>query len=77
MTTQCTNTMDIIQSRDKESKKKSFEHETTIKQISFRTDEAVKRELEVIAAKNGTTRQALLIEALNDLFLKYGSNSIA
>jgi hypothetical protein len=38
---------------------------------------AVKRQLRLLAAENDTTIQALLAEALNDLFAKHGKPEIA
>jgi hypothetical protein len=40
-------------------------------------DPAVKRQLRLLAADRDTTIQALLAEALNDLFARYGKAEIA
>ncbi len=46
------------------------------KAIAGHFDPAVSRQLKQIALDNDTTVQALLGEALNDLFLKYDHNPI-
>jgi hypothetical protein len=43
----------------------------------FQVPEPAKRQLAYLAIDEGTTQQALLIEALNDLFTKYGKPPIA
>ena len=43
----------------------------------FQVPEPAKRQLAYLAIDEGTTQQALLIEALNDLFSKYGKQPIA
>jgi hypothetical protein len=45
--------------------------------IAGHFDPAVGKQLRQIALDNDTTVQALLEEALNDLFLKYGKSPIA
>ncbi len=47
------------------------------KAITGHFDPAVSRQLKQIALDNDTTVQALLGEALNDLFVKYKQNPIA
>ena len=47
------------------------------KAITGHFDPAVSRQLKQIALDHDTTVQALLAEALNDLFEKYNSNPIA
>lgn len=47
-------------------------------QINFRVDPAAKRQLEFLRLETGTkSLQELLIEAMNDLFEKYGKDRIA
>jgi hypothetical protein len=43
----------------------------------FQVPEAAKKQLAYLAIDESTTQQALLIEALNDLFRKYGKPPIA
>lgn len=43
----------------------------------FQVPEPAKKQLAYLAIDEGTTQQALLIEALNDLFSKYGKPPIA
>ncbi len=43
----------------------------------FQVPEPAKKQLAYLAIDEGTTQQALLIEALNDLFAKYGKAPIA
>jgi hypothetical protein len=45
--------------------------------IAGHFDPAVSRQLRYLALENDTSVQALLREALNDLFRKYGKSSIA
>jgi hypothetical protein len=71
------NLQSLIPERKPAAKVELVDEETGIKQISFRASESAKRELYMLAARQGRTRQALLIEAMNDLFTKYGLNSIA
>lgn len=47
------------------------------KAIAGHFDPAVAKQLRQLALDNDTTVQALLEEALNDLFLKYGKSPIA
>lgn len=47
------------------------------KAITGHFDPAVSRQLKQIALDHGTTVQALLAEAMNDLFVKYKRNPIA
>lgn len=47
------------------------------KAVTGHFDPAVSRQLKRIALEHDTTVQALLAEALNDLFQKYNSNPIA
>ncbi|WP_413176456.1 ribbon-helix-helix domain-containing protein [Anabaena azotica] len=47
------------------------------KAIAGHFDPAVGKQLRQLALDNDTTVQALLEEALNDLFLKYGKSPIA
>jgi len=47
------------------------------KQTIFHMPEAAKKQLAILAIETETTQQALLTEALNDLFKKYGKERIA
>ncbi|MDZ8051391.1 MAG: ribbon-helix-helix domain-containing protein [Aulosira sp. ZfuVER01] len=47
------------------------------KAIAGHFDPAVSKQLKQIALDHGTTVQALLTEAMNDLFIKYKRNPIA
>jgi hypothetical protein len=47
------------------------------KAITGHFDPAVSRQLKQIALDNGTSIQALLAEAMNDLFIKHKRNPIA
>lgn len=47
------------------------------KQTIFHMPEAAKKQLAILAIETGQTQQALLSEALNDLFRKYGKEAIA
>ncbi len=47
------------------------------KQTLFHLPEAAKKQLAILAIENETTQQALLSEALNDLFKKYSKPPIA
>ena len=51
--------------------------ETPSKQILFRLNEAAKKQLDIIALENDTSRQALMVEAVNQLFKKSGKPQIA
>jgi hypothetical protein len=71
------NMQNLIQARKPTPQIQSIDEAERIRQVSFRTSEAAKREIEVLAARSGRTRQSLLLEGLNDLFIKYGANPIA
>lgn len=43
----------------------------------FQLPESAKKQLAILAIESGKTQQALLTEALNDLFRKYGKPEIA
>lgn len=45
--------------------------------VIFVIPTTAKRQFDIMAAKQGRTKQELLREALNDLFHKYGENQIA
>jgi hypothetical protein len=47
------------------------------KQTIFHMPEAAKKQLAILAIETETTQQALLSEALNDLFKKHGKQPIA
>ena len=47
------------------------------KQTIFHMPEAAKKQLAILAIETEQTQQALLSEALNDLFKKYGKPQIA
>lgn len=47
------------------------------KQTIFHMPEAAKKQLAILAIEIETTQQALLSEALNDLFAKHGKERIA
>jgi len=47
------------------------------KQTIFHLPEAAKKQLAILAIETETTQQALLSEALNDLFKKHGKPPIA
>ena len=51
--------------------------ETPPKQVLFRLNEAAKKQLDIMALENDTSRQALMIEAVNRLFKKFGKPQIA
>jgi hypothetical protein len=45
--------------------------------LGFHVSEAAQRQFKVLAAEQGKTVQALLQEAVNDLFRKYDKGAIA
>lgn len=47
------------------------------KAILFQAPESAKKQLAILAIEHDKTQQALLSEALNDLFRKYGKEQIA
>ncbi|MGB7441813.1 MAG: ribbon-helix-helix domain-containing protein [Coleofasciculaceae cyanobacterium] len=64
-------------SQAKETKTKLPPSRQGKKSIGGHFDPAVSRQLKQIAVNHDTTVQALLVEALNDLFVKYGKSPIA
>ena len=46
-------------------------------QLGFFVEKEVVRQMKVLAAENDTSQQALLVEAINLLFERYGKNPIA
>jgi predicted transcriptional regulator len=58
---------------NKNFKKKDEE----IKMVAFRLSTKAKRQLNVLAAEQDKTGQSILIEAVNDIFVKYGKKPIA
>ena len=59
------------------SKSKKPPSRINTKAITGHFDPDVSKQLKMLAVINDSTVQALLREALNDLFLKYGKNPIA
>ena len=51
--------------------------EETPRQVNLRLNESAKKQLDIMAAEGDTTRQALIVEAINDFFRKCGKPPIA
>ena len=51
--------------------------EETPRQVNLRLNETAKKQLDIMAAESDTTRQSLIIEAINDFFKKYSKPPIA
>ena len=51
--------------------------EETPRQVNLRLNESAKKQIDIMAAEGDTTRQALIIEAINDFFKKNGKPPIA
>lgn len=51
--------------------------DTKKKQIIFQLPEKAKKRFDHLAVEIGKTKQSLMAEAINDLFLKYGKPPIA
>ncbi len=47
------------------------------RQVNLRLNESAKKQLDIMAIDHDTTRQALIIEAINDFFKKNGKPPIA
>ena len=56
---------------------KAVNQNQTERQINLRLNETAKKQLDVMAAEGDTTRQALIVEAINDFFRKCGKPPIA
>lgn len=56
---------------------KAVNQNQTERQINLRLNESAKKQLDVMAAEGDTTRQALIVEAINDFFRKCGKPPIA
>lgn len=47
------------------------------RQVNLRLNESAKKQIDIMAAEGDTTRQALLVEAINDFFRKHGKPPVA
>lgn len=48
-----------------------------LRQVNLRLNESAKIQIDIMAAESNTTRQALIVEAINDFFKKNGRPPIA
>lgn len=67
----------VQQEKSVETKTESRPDRTGRKATIFQVPEAAKKQLAILAIETDKTQQALLSEALNDLFKKYGKQPIA
>ena len=58
-------------------KKQGTTNQPDTKQTIFHMPAAAKKQFDILAAELETTKQALMAEAMNDLFLKYKKPPIA
>ena len=56
---------------------KPQERDDGLRQVNLRLNESAKIQIDIMAAENNTTRQALIVEAINDFFKKNGRPPIA
>ncbi|MGD9212398.1 MAG: hypothetical protein PVI90_16575 [Desulfobacteraceae bacterium] len=60
----------------KKTSEKSKKKNKEIKMVAFRLSVKAKRQLNILAAEQDRTGQSILIEAVNDIFRKYGKPPI-
>lgn len=68
----------LLQDKKRQLISDTKDSKSDLVQLNFRIDQAAKTQLEFLRLETGAKSiQSLMIEAINDLFEKYGKNRIA
>lgn len=68
----------LLQDKNRPLISNTKDDKNNLVQLNFRIDQAAKTQLEFLRLETGSKSiQSLMIEAINDLFEKYGKNRIA